>query len=140
MCLIYTVLYLNSSHVTGGSMLAQSLKQNNNMQISLVHFDLSGNPLGPDPLAALTFIQEPQTISQLNLSSCGLTLDSVVQVLIRGCQQHLTTLNLSHNSGRGKKGAPSVNVAAKLQQFFSSCIAISNINLTDCRLTSEIVS
>lgn len=61
-------------------MLAQSLKQNKHMEFSLVHFDLSNNPLGPDPLAALTFIQEPQTISHLNLSWCGLTLESVVQV------------------------------------------------------------
>ncbi len=61
-------------------MLAQSLKQNKHMEYSLVHFDLSSNPLGPDPLGALAFIQEPQTISHLNLSGCGLTLDSVVQV------------------------------------------------------------
>ncbi len=64
----------------GASVLAQSLKQNKHMEFSLVHFDLSGNPIGPDPLAALTFIQEPQTISYLNLSGCGLTLEPVVQV------------------------------------------------------------
>ncbi len=63
-----------------------------------------------------------------------------LQVLIRGCQQHLRTLDLSHNSGKGKKGVLSAGVAAKLQQFCSSCIAISNIDLTDCRLTNEIVS
>ena len=139
---VHPSLYSTHTHThthTGGSMLAQSLKQNNNMQISLVHLNLSGNPFGSDPLASLTFIQEPQTISHLDLSGCGLNLDSVVQVLIRGCQQHLVTLDLSHNSGKGKKGVLSVNVATKLQQFFSSCIAITSINLTDCRLTSEIV-
>ena len=116
------------------------MKQNKHMQYSLVHFDLSGNPLGPDPLGALTFIQDPQTISYLNLSGCSLTLESVVQVLIRGCQQHLMNLDLSHNAGKGKKGALTTNVAAKLQQFFSSCISISTVNFTECRLTSEIVS
>ena len=75
-CALLICLYV---HV-GASMLAQSLKQNKHMEFSLVHFDLSGNLFGTDPLASLTFIQEPQTISHLNLSGCGLTLDSVVQV------------------------------------------------------------
>ena len=53
------------------------MKQNKNMQYSLVHLDLSGNPLGPDPQGALAFIQEPQTIARLKLSKCGLSFDQV---------------------------------------------------------------
>lgn len=47
------------------------------MQYSLVDLDLSGNPLGPDPQAALTFIQEPNTIAVLNLSKCGINFEFV---------------------------------------------------------------
>ena len=63
--------------VTAGSHLANSMKQNKHMQYSLVSLDLSGNPLGPDPHGALAFLQEPQTIAQLNLSKCNLSFEFV---------------------------------------------------------------
>ena len=57
--------------------MANCMKQNKNMQYSLVDLDLSGNPLGPDPQAALTFIQQPNTIAVLNLSKCGINFEFV---------------------------------------------------------------
>ena len=116
------------------------MKQNKNMQFTLVHFDLSGNPLGPDPQGALAFIQEPQTIATLNLSQCNLNFEFVVPVLNRGCQQHLSDLNLSGNAGKGKKGIHGASVGAGLQQFLSSAIAIRSLNLSNCKLAGEVVS
>jgi len=61
------------------------MKQNRTMQYSLVHLDLSGNPLGPDPQGALTFLQEPNTIARLNLSKCGINFELVriVHLILR---------------------------------------------------------
>ena len=53
------------------------MKNNKYLQNSLQHFDLSSNNLGPDPQGALGFIQEPQAVTYLNLSKCGLGLDQV---------------------------------------------------------------
>ena len=47
------------------------------MKNSLVHLDLSSNPLGPDPQGSLGFLKEPQTIATLNLSNCGLSFEFV---------------------------------------------------------------
>lgn len=124
----------------GGSLLAQSMKQNKNMQFSLVHLDLSSNPLGPDPQGSLTFIQDPQTIATLNLSKCNLNFEFVLPVLNRGCQQHLRDLDLSHNFGKGKKGIHGPNMAHNFQQFLSTAISIHTINISGCKLTSDIMT
>ena len=116
------------------------MKQNKNMQYTLVHFDLSGNPLGPDPQGALGFIQEPQTIATLNLSQCNLNFEFVAPVLNRGCQQHLSQLDLSGNAGKGKKGVHGASVGAGLQQFVKSAIAISSVNLSNCKLNGDVIS
>ena len=57
--------------------LASSLTNNKLMQHSLVYLDLSSNPLGPDPQGSLGFLKEPQTVSTLNLSNCGLSFEFV---------------------------------------------------------------
>ena len=101
---------------------------------------MSGNPLGPDPVGALAFIQEPQTIATLNLAQCNLNFEFVVPVLTRGCQQHLRDLDLSGNAGKGKKGVHGLSVGAGFQQFLSSAIAIHSLNLSSCRLNGDIVS
>lgn len=121
--------------IAGASALANSMKQNKHMQFSLVHLDLSSNPLGPDTLGALAFIQESQTISSLKLSNCGLLLETVVPLLNRGCTQHLYELDLSNNTGKGKKVVHGPSVASGLQQFCSSSISIRSLNLSNCRLT-----
>ena len=115
------------------------MKQNKYMQFSLIHLDLSGNPLGPDPLGALAFMQDTQTISTLNLANCNLLLEQVVPLLNRGCTQHLCYLTLSNNAGKGKKVVHSSSVASGLQQFCSSAIAIRSLNLSNCKLTSTLV-
>lgn len=125
--------------LSGNTILANSMKQNKHMQYSLMHLDLSNNPLGPDPLGGLSFIQEPHTIATLKLSNCSLVLDTVVPVLNRGCTQHLSDLDLSHNTGKGKKIAYGPSVASGLQQFCSSSIAIRSLNLSGCRLTNSVV-
>lgn len=124
---------------TGASALASNMKQNKHMQFSLVHLDLSSNPLGPDLLGALSFIQETQTISTLNLSSCNLLLETVIPLLNRGCTQHLRELDLSNNTGKGKKVVHPPSVASGLQQFCSSSISISSLNLSNCKLSNALV-
>lgn len=118
------------------SVLANCMKQNKHMQFSLVHLDLSSNPLGPDTLGALAFIQETQTISTLNLSNCSLLLESVVPLLNRGCTQHLCELDLSGNTGKGKRAVHNASVSSGLKQFCSSSIAIRSLNFSNCKLTS----
>lgn len=131
-CVVATV------HV-GASALANSMKQNKHMQFSLVHLDLSSNVLGPDPLGALSFLQETQTISTLKLSTCNLLLEHVVPVLNRSCTQHLCELDLSSNAGKGKKVVHSSSVASGLQQFCSSSISLRSLNLSNCKLSTTLV-
>ena len=127
--------------VAGNSMLANSLKQNKHMQYSLVHLDLSGNLLGPDPLGGLCFLQEPQTLATLKLARCNLLLDTVVPVLIRGCTQHLCELDLSNNSSKAKKAAGhTASVGSGLQKFCGSSISLRFIKLAGCKLTCHIVT
>ena len=130
---------LSQHHCAGASTLANSLKQNKHMEFSLVYLDLSSNVLGPDPVGALSFIKETQTISTLKLSNCNLLLESVVPVLNRGCTQHLCELDLSNNTGKGKKVVHGPAVAAGLQQFCSSSISIRSLNLSNCKLTNILV-
>ncbi|CAI8056021.1 F-actin-uncapping protein LRRC16A [Geodia barretti] len=116
--------------------LANCMLNNKLMKNSLVHLDLSSNPLGPDPQGSLGFLKEPQTIATLNLSNCGLSFEFVTPVLMRGCNQHLRVLDLSINSGRSKRGGVhGPKTASQLQQFFSSAISIATINFSGCKLT-----
>ena len=123
----------------GATALANSMKQNKYMQFSLVHLDLSSNPLGPDPLGALAFVQATQTISTLRLSGCNLLLEHVVPLLNRGCTQQLFELDLSHNTGKGKKVVHPSSVVSGIKQFCSSAIAIRSLNLCNCKLTNAVV-
>ncbi len=118
-------------------MLASSLRKNKQMQYSLVHLDLSGNPLGPDQQGGLAFLQEPQTITTLKMSRCSLLLDTVVPVLIRGSTQHLRDLDLSHNPAKPKKVASTL--ASSLHKFCSSAISIELIKMAGCKLNSQVV-
>jgi hypothetical protein len=117
--------------------LANCMTNNKLMQHSLVTLDLSSNPLGPDPQGSLGFLKEPQTVTTLNISNCGLSFEFVLPVLIRGCQNHLRVMDLSQNSGRSRRGVHGPKTAAQLQQFFSSAISVATINLSGCKLTGE---
>ena len=58
-------------------MLASSLKENKHMTTSLSHLDLSGNTLGPDSQASLSFLAEPNAVATLGLSKTSITYDLV---------------------------------------------------------------
>lgn len=124
----------------GATALANSMKLNKYMQFSLVSLDLSGNPLGPDPLGALGFLQDTQTISTLRLANCTLLLEHVVPLLNRSCTQHLCELDLSNNTGKGKKVVHPSSVASGLQQFCSSAITIRSLSLSNCKLTTTLAA
>ncbi|XP_011408682.2 PREDICTED: F-actin-uncapping protein LRRC16A-like, partial [Amphimedon queenslandica] len=113
------------------------MKQNQDLLYSLTHLDLSENPLGPESQGPLVFLKEPQTVTTLNLSKCGLNFELVFPILLRGCQQHLRDLDLSQNRINVKK----LNVTSLgqiMQQFFSSAISLQVINLSDCKLTPDL--
>ena len=57
-------------------MMANKLMKN-----SLVHLDLSSNPLGPDPQGSLGFLKEAQTVATIKLSNCGLSFEFVSHML-----------------------------------------------------------
>ena len=61
----------------GATMLASSLKENKPMATSLSTLDLSGNMLGPDVQAALSFLAEPNAVATLKLARCSITFDLV---------------------------------------------------------------
>lgn len=73
-----------------GAQLAQAMKKNQDLLYSLTHYDLSDNPIGPDSQAALSFIQESQMITVLNLSKCGLNFDLVCLFILRILSSILT--------------------------------------------------
>ena len=71
------------SHCAGATMLASSLKENKPMATSLSTLDLSGNMLGPDVQAALSFLAEPNAVATLKLARCSITFDLVSSLCLR---------------------------------------------------------
>ena len=47
------------------------------MVISSHRMDWSGNVLGPDSMAALSFLQDSNSVAHLDLSNCQLLLETV---------------------------------------------------------------
>ena len=86
------LLFLYSSLV--GSLIANAMKQNQDLLYSLTHFDLSENPLGPDSQGPLVFLKEPQTVTTLNLSKCGLNFELVSKYIHSVIHTHTHTLIL----------------------------------------------
>ena len=78
----YEMYSLNSKYNPPpvGSLVANAMKQNQDLLYSLTHFDLSENPLG-ESQGPLVFLKEPQTVTTLNLSKCGLNFELVSQYM-----------------------------------------------------------
>ncbi|KAF4013686.1 hypothetical protein G4228_004910 [Cervus hanglu yarkandensis] len=93
----------------GVNSLSQSLSANPLTATTLVHLDLSGNILRGD-----------------DLSVCG--------ALLRGCLQYLAVLNLSRTVFSHRKGK---EVPPSFKQFFSSSLALMQINLSGTKLSPE---
>ncbi|XP_068003631.1 F-actin-uncapping protein LRRC16A isoform X1 [Melanerpes formicivorus] len=119
----------------GVNSLSQSLSANSLIANTLVYLDLSGNALRGDDLSSLyNFLAQPNAIVHLDLSNTECALDMVCGALLRGCLQHLAVLSLSRTLFSHRKGK---EVPPSFKQFFSSSLALMQINLSGTKLPPE---
>ncbi|XP_051025266.1 F-actin-uncapping protein LRRC16A [Acomys russatus] len=119
----------------GVSSLCQALSANPLTVSTLTHLDLSGNALRGDDLSHMyNFLAQPNTIVHLDLSNTECSLDMVCGALLRGCLQCLAVLNLSRSVFSHRKGK---EVPPSFKQFFSSSLALMQINLSGTKLSPE---
>lgn len=119
----------------GVNSLFQSLSANPLTATTLVHLDLSGNILRGDDLSSMySFLAQPNAIAHLDLSNTECSLDMVCGALLRGCLQYLAVLNLSRTVFSHRKGK---EVPPSFKQFFSSSLALMQINLSGTKLSPE---
>ncbi|XP_048363630.1 F-actin-uncapping protein LRRC16A isoform X3 [Sphaerodactylus townsendi] len=119
----------------GVNSLSQSLSANQLLATTLTHFDLSGNILRGDDLSHLhNFLAQSNAITHLDLSNTECALDMMCGALLHGCLQHLAILNLSRTVFSHRKGK---EVPPSFKQFFSSSLALMQINLSGTKLPPE---
>ncbi|XP_061851583.1 F-actin-uncapping protein LRRC16A isoform X5 [Colius striatus] len=119
----------------GVNSLSQSLSANSLIANTLVYLDLSGNALRGDDLSSLyNFLAQPNALVHLDLSNTECALDMVCGALLRGCLQHLAVLSLSRTLFSHRKGK---EVPPSFKQFFSSSLALMQINLSGTKLPPE---
>ncbi|KAM6277583.1 F-actin-uncapping protein LRRC16A isoform 3-T3 [Spheniscus humboldti] len=119
----------------GVNSLSQSLSANSLIANTLVYLDLSGNALRSDDLSSLyNFLAQPNALVHLDLSNTECALDMVCGALLRGCLQHLAVLSLSRTLFSHRKGK---EVPPSFKQFFSSSLALMQINLSGTKLPPE---
>lgn len=119
----------------GVNSLSQSLSANPLTATTLTHLDLSGNVLRGDDLSYMySFLAQPNAIAHLDLSNTECSLDMVCAALLRGCLQYLAVLNLSRAVFSHRKGK---EVPPSFKQFFSSSLALMQINLSGTKLSPE---
>ncbi|XP_042317378.1 F-actin-uncapping protein LRRC16A isoform X2 [Sceloporus undulatus] len=119
----------------GVNSLSQSLSANQLLATTLTHLDLSGNILRGDDLSFLySFLAQPNAIAHLDLSNTECPLDMMCGALLHGCLQHLATLNVSRTVFSHRKGK---EVPPSFKQFFSSSLALTQINLSGTKLPPE---
>ncbi|KAL1784486.1 F-actin-uncapping protein LRRC16A isoform X8 [Sigmodon hispidus] len=119
----------------GVNSLCQSLSANPLTASTLTHLDLSGNALRGDDLSHMyNFLAQPNAIVHLDLSNTECSLDMVCSALLRGCLQCLAVLNLSRSVFSHRKGK---EVPLSFKQFFSSSLALMQINLSGTKLSPE---
>ncbi|XP_064363010.1 F-actin-uncapping protein LRRC16A isoform X3 [Dromaius novaehollandiae] len=119
----------------GVNSLSQSLSANSLIANTLIYLDLSGNALRGDDLSNLyNFLAQPNALVHLDLSNTECALDMVCGALLRGCLQHLAVLSLSRTLFSHRKGK---EVPPSFKQFFSSSLALMQINLSGTKLPPE---
>ncbi|XP_053101591.1 F-actin-uncapping protein LRRC16A isoform X2 [Hemicordylus capensis] len=119
----------------GVNSLSQSLSANQLFATTLTHLDLSGNVLRGDDLSILySFLAQPNAIVHLDLSNTECALDMMCGALLHGCLQHLAILNLSRTVFSHRKGK---EVPPSFKQFFSSSLALMQVNLSGTKLPPE---
>jgi leucine-rich repeat-containing protein 16A len=132
-------LNLNRCSLTskGISELSDSLIVNKSLSSTLTTLNLSENIMKDDFNKFFNFLAQPNNIVSLDLSSTECNLDNIFGALLRGCSQKLANLNLSRNTFSSKKSHKESNVPASLKSFFSTAVALKNVNLSNSKLSSE---
>ncbi|XP_012890641.1 PREDICTED: leucine-rich repeat-containing protein 16A [Dipodomys ordii] len=100
----------------------------------LKHLNLSKTSLSPKGIHMYNFLAQPNAIAHLDLSNTECSLDMVCGALLRGCLQYLAVLNLSRTVFSHRKGK---EVPPSFKQFFSSSLALMQINLSGTKLSPE---
>nr|XP_020637245.1 F-actin-uncapping protein LRRC16A isoform X1 [Pogona vitticeps] len=119
----------------GVNSLSQSLSANQLLATTLTHLDLSGNVLRGDDLSFLyNFLAQPNALVHLDVSNTECALDMMCGALLHGCLQHLAILNVSRTVFSHRKGK---EVPPSFKQFFSSSLALMQINLSGTKLPPE---
>ncbi|XP_071823456.1 uncharacterized protein [Apostichopus japonicus] len=122
----------------GVSALGKALSENNFFPTSLMRLNLSGNILKDGNIELLlNFLAQPNHLTHLDLSECGIALDSIFSALFRGCI-NLTHINVSGNVYSHKKGKD-INVPKAVKQFFATTTNLQSLNIANCKLYPDAI-
>ncbi|KAL7637106.1 UNVERIFIED_CONTAM: hypothetical protein RMT77_012864 [Armadillidium vulgare] len=118
----------------GVNMLAHSLSVNKYMCQTLTFLSLAGNSLKDEVNNLYNFLAQPNFLKTLDLSATECAIDAVFGALLRGCTSNLSHLNLSRNGFGNKK---TKEMFPSFKQYFTSTIALANLNLSHCKLPAD---
>ncbi|GBM09814.1 F-actin-uncapping protein LRRC16A [Araneus ventricosus] len=134
------LIHLNLSRTgltaKGINTLAHALSLNRAMPSTLTFLNLSDNVFKEDVNNLYNFLAQPNALTHLDLSGTECALDTVFGALLRGCTQKLAVLNLSRNQFSAKK-SKEVNVPPSFKAFFSSTVALKQLNMAGNKLPVE---
>ncbi|KFM62821.1 Leucine-rich repeat-containing protein 16A, partial [Stegodyphus mimosarum] len=134
------LIHLNLSRTgltaKGINTLAHALSLNRAMPSTLTFLSLSDNVFKEDVNNLYNFLAQPNALTHLDLSGTECALDTVFGALLRGCTQKLAVLNLSRNQFSAKK-SKEVNVPPSFKAFFSSTVALKQLNVSGNKLPVE---
>ncbi|XP_042894699.1 F-actin-uncapping protein LRRC16A isoform X2 [Parasteatoda tepidariorum] len=134
------LIHLNLSRTgltsKGINTLAHALSLNRAMPSTLTFLNLSDNLFKDDVNNLYNFLAQPNALTHLDLSGTECALDTVFGALLRGCTQKLAVLILSRNQFSAKK-SKEVNVPPSFKAFFSSTVALKQLNMSGNKLPVE---
>ncbi|GFV89784.1 hypothetical protein TNCV_827761 [Trichonephila clavipes] len=134
------LIHLNLSRTgltaKGVNTLAHALSLNRAMPSTLTFLNLSDNVFKEDVNNLYNFLAQPNALTHLDLSGTECALDTVFGALLRGCTQKLAVLILSRNQFSAKK-SKEVNVPPSFKAFFSSTVALKQLNMSGNKLPVE---
>lgn len=132
--------YLNLAHTgitaKGVNTLAHALSLNRSMPSNLTYLNLSDNVFKDDINNLYNYLAQPNSLVHLDLSGTECALETVFGALLRGCTQKLEELNLSRNVYSAKK-SKEVLVPPSFKTFFSSTVALRQLNMANVRMPME---
>lgn len=132
--------YLNLAHTgitaKGVNTLAHALSLNRSMPSNLTYLNLSDNVFKDDINNLYNYLAQPNSLVHLDLSGTECALETVFGALLRGCTQKLEELNLSRNVYSSKK-SKEVLVPPSFKTFFSSTVALRQLNMANVRMPME---